>query len=121
MIIALCFAMMTGSPIVDLQRPELTIAQGYVESGMKAKARGKAGELGAWQVIEKYYGKVPKKLHQQAKQAESILNELLTDNADDLEKALQFYNSRKNTKAGKRYVAKVRQEAFRVCLLDILD
>lgn len=103
-----------------LERPHLTIAQGLVESNLNPKAKGKTGERGAWQVIPKQWGKVPKKLGQQAVQAEKILNELLAENDNDMFESLVKYNSFKNKEKGKAYARKVRKRAIEICLLDVL-
>lgn len=111
MIWILLTAVIATTPLADnLKRPALTIPQGIVESGLNTKARGKAGEKGAWQVREKYHGKVPKRLIDQGKQAEKILDELLKTTEGDMLKALSRYNG--SGKAADRYAAKVRQRAF---------
>ena len=74
------------------KRPALAAKQAVVESHANPKARGKKGEKGAWQVIEKDWGKVPKTPEGQAIQNEKILDELLQKNKGDLRKALTAYN-----------------------------
>jgi soluble lytic murein transglycosylase-like protein len=105
---------------VPLERPVLTHAQGQVESNLNPKAKGKAGERGAWQVLPREWGKVPKTLLGQARQSESILNELLAENSNDVFEALIKYNSFKNRKKGIEYAKKVRLRALEVSLIELI-
>ena len=98
-----------------LERPELTIAQGILESNLNTKAIGRAGEKGAWQVREKYWGKVPKSFKGQADQAEDILKELLEANNGNLRVALRKYNG-SGTKAH-RYANQVCKRTLERCLM----
>jgi hypothetical protein len=109
------FSLLIGSP--QLERPHLTIAQGYVESNMNRKAKGKAGEKGAWQVIESDWGKVPKDLKGQAFQAERILNELIKSNNGDIMIAVVKYNG--SCEAAYKYARKVRQRSIESALTRI--
>lgn len=43
-----------ATPIDNLKRPGLTIPQGQIESNLNYRAKGKAGERGAWQQIRRY-------------------------------------------------------------------
>ena len=107
------FSSLIGSP--QLERPHLTLAQGYIESNMNRKAVGKKGEKGAWQVREKYWGKVPKDLLGQAKQAERILNGRSLENCNSMHIALIRYNGR--GRAAVLYANKVRQKAIEIALM----
>ena len=79
-----------------------------VESNGTPWAVGKSGEKGAFQVIEKDWGKVSQHPDEQAKQAERILDELLEASKGNELKALAMYNggSHPNKKAWK-YAYKV--------------
>lgn len=79
-----------------------------VESNGTPWAVGKSGEKGAFQVIEKDWGKVSKNPDEQARQAQQILDELLEASGGNELKALAMYNggSRPNKKAWK-YAQKV--------------
>ena len=112
---SLLISMCLSSP--QLERPELTLTQGYVESNMNRNARGKKGEKGAWQVREKYWGKVPKHLLGQAQQSERILNELLAESNNNLHTALRKYNGR-GAKAVK-YANQVRKKTIERCILTV--
>lgn len=77
---------------MGLERPHFTIAQAIIESGANPKAVGKVGEKGAWQVQERYWGKVPKRFKAQAHQAENIYNILLEEERGDVRAATKRYN-----------------------------
>lgn len=79
------------------KRPELMAAIAMQESDGTPWAKGKAGEKGAWQVIEKDWGKVSSNPNEQAKQAERILDELL-EASGSTRKALSMYNGGSNPK-----------------------
>lgn len=100
-----------------LERPHLTIAQGMVESGLNQYAIGKSKEKGAWQVREKYWGKVPNKLHEQAQQSERILNELLRESRNDLYTAITKYNG--SGPEAVRYTKVVRKRTIERVLLKV--
>jgi len=104
-----------GAP--QLERPHLTVAQGYIESNMNRRARGKAGEKGAFQVREKYWGKVPKDLKGQAFQSERIMNELLKNCGGDLFLAVAKYNG--SGDASFRYARKVRQRSIESAVIRV--
>ena len=107
--------LMASLNFVGLERPELTLTQGLLESNLNTRAVGKAGEKGAWQVREKYWGKVPKTFKGQADQAEDILNELLETSNGDLRVALRKYNG-SGTKAH-RYANQVCKRTLERCLM----
>ena len=101
----------------DLQRPHLVIGQGLVESGMNQYAVGKDKDKGAFQVIEKYWGKVPKDMASQAKQNERIVDTLLAENDGDLFTAICRYNG--SGEQAVRYAALVRQKTIELCLMEV--
>ena len=107
------FSIFLGLP--HLERPHYTMAQGYVESNLNKKAVGKAGEKGAWQVREKYWGKVPKSLIGQAKHSERITNELVKRNGGSLFIATVRYNG--SGYQARRYAGKVLQKTFEIAVL----
>ena len=74
------------------KRPELMAAIAIQESDGTPWAKGKAGEKGAFQVIEKDWGKVSQHPDEQAKQAERILDELLEASKGNELKAIAMYN-----------------------------
>ena len=100
-----------------LERPVLTVGQGYIESGHRTRAIGKAGERGAFQVRECIWGKVPRGWKKQADQAEDILNDLLTENHGCMNKAVTKYNG--SGKKARIYQAKVFKKSIDIYLLDI--
>lgn len=61
------------------------------ESEFNPKARGRSGERGMFQVIPRYWGKVPTDPLAQAKQAEKILNSLIREHKS-FWKAVERYN-----------------------------
>lgn len=78
------------SPLADL-----LLSTAIEESGCTSDAIGKAGEQGAWQVIEKYWGPVPvNDLTAQAKQAERVIVvwSLANDARGDYLMAMARYN-----------------------------
>lgn len=74
-----------------LARPHITTAQGIVESGLNPKAVN-GGAKGAWQVKEKYWGKVPKDLNGQARHAEKVLSFIMKRDKCSVREALMKYN-----------------------------
>lgn len=114
----LLLAALSLSP-VDLQhleRPELVLAQGLVESGCNPYARGKAGEIGAFQVLESDWGRVPKSLLPQAMKTDRILDELVEEHGD-LNTGIERYNGSGRTAAPKRYRVTVVRKTLELCLL----
>lgn len=108
----LSVSVVTYQPVDNLKRPGLTIPIGQVESQLNPRARGRAGEKGAWQVIERWHGKVPKGLKRQARQHEQIMDGLIEENNGNINIAVMRYNSYKNHAAGRIYLAKVRKRAI---------
>lgn len=101
---------------VTLERPHLTLAQGYVESRFNKNAVGARGEKGGWQVNERIWGKVPKQLHKQAEQAEKILNDLIDNtDADTLYSGLCRYGGSSVKPCA--YADKVRLKALELAIL----
>ena len=105
--------------LTPLERPEIVVSQSFVEARHNVKAKGKAGEQGAFQVLPNEWGKVPKTWKKQADQNERIMNELIQENKGDIQKSISGYNSYKNKKKGKVYLAKVRKHAISVYILDV--
>ena len=102
----------------ELKRPVLTKAIGVIESGLNPFARGKHHERGAYQVIERHWGKVPRQLHEQGLQHERILEELLKASGGNVENAVRRYNGRGQKAA--RYARRVRREAIQIALLGVI-
>lgn len=60
----------------NIERPAFVVAQGMQESHMNQFEIGKYGERGAFQVREKYWGRVPRDLKGQIIQNEKIVGSL---------------------------------------------
>jgi hypothetical protein len=95
--------------------PLITIATGVVESDMNPLAVGRAMEKGAFQVIERHWGKVPKDLWRQAKQHNSILGSLVAGSGGDVWKAVERYNG--SGPMARIYVKKVQKQVIELALL----
>ena len=91
------------------KNPKLMAAVAIVESNGTPHAVGRSGERGAWQVIPKVWGSVPKSADGQARQAERILDELVAASPRrSLRCALARYNGGDKPKAvSYRYADKV--------------
>lgn len=100
------------------KRPALSAAQAIVESRGNIKARGKAGEKGAWQVREKYWGKVPGSAVKQALQNERIIEDLIRATGG-LPLAVERYNG--TGKKARVYSRKVLTLARRLDVLSAAD
>ena len=94
----------------------LATAQGLVESRLNPWAVGKANERGAWQVIEKYHGKVPATLPEQFCHYAKIMDGLRSAHHTE-EKAIERYNGK--GKKAKRYLALVQKKALEITLLGV--
>ena len=94
----------------------LATAQGLVESNLNPWAVGKANERGAWQVIEKYHGKVPATLPEQCRQYTKVMDGLVSEHGA-VEKAIIRYNG-SGVKA-KRYCQRVQKKALELTLLGV--
>jgi len=113
----LCILITALALTIPLQRPHLTLAQGIVESHCNPYAIGKAKEKGAYQVTEKYWGKVPQGHTAQAQQAEQIMNELLLASGNDVSHALELYNGGESNKATRKYRQRVISKALELAML----
>ena len=96
-------------------RPHLVIAQGIVESGMNKYAKGKAGEKGAWQALEKYWGKVPHSIVGQRAHHMKIMNDLVQEKRGNISAAIVGYNGK--GKKAKKYFCKVRRKSFELAII----
>lgn len=74
------------------EHPRVLAAMGAKESGFNPEAVGRAGEVGAWQVIPKHWGHPGRSLSSQAKKSEEILRELVEASNGKLEQAVRKYN-----------------------------
>jgi hypothetical protein len=90
--------------------PQVSMAIGHVESGLKTTAVGRAGERGAFQVMSRHWGRVPKTLRGQMLQHNRILCELNRECGGDLPRAIARYNG-KGRKA-RRYLGRVTHEVL---------
>ena len=102
---------------IELKRPHITVAQGYVESNMNPKAVGAQGEKGAWQIKEEYWGKVPRTLDKQALHAEQVLDKILKENDGNIRVSLARYNGR--GKKSRMYANKVMSKALELATMDM--
>lgn len=91
------------------KNPKLMASVAIVESNGTPHAVGRSGERGAWQVIPKVWGSVPKSADGQARQAERILDELVAASPRrSLLQGLSAYNTGSyNSKVGRQYAMKV--------------
>lgn len=74
--------------------PQVSLSIGHIESGMCASAVGRCGERGAFQVIPKHWGRVPKTLRRQMDQHNRVLVDLHRECGGDLLAAVVRYNGR---------------------------
>ena len=95
--------------------PQVSLAIGKVESGMNHRAVGRAGERGAFQVLEKHWGKVPRTLRGQMLQHDRVLRELHRECGGDLPLAITRYNGK--GKKARKYLGKVTREVLEQELL----
>lgn len=102
--------------LTPVERPHLVIAQGLVESGMNQYAVGKAKERGAWQVIARHWGRVPRTLINQQKQHSRIMRELVEEHGS-VELAVKRYNGA--GRGAERYLAKVRLKTLELTILGV--
>ena len=92
--------------------PEITIAQGMIESNLNPLVSGDSKQSsGAFQVQKKHWGAVPKCLYLQAKQSERILHSL----NGSFETKIQRYNGSGHKTV--LYKNKVRKQAIELALL----
>lgn len=79
--------------IGDTPLADLLLSVAIEESRCNKTSVGDAGEQGAWQVLENYWGPVPREdVHGQARQAEKIIVQLLESTRDDHQEAMAQYN-----------------------------
>jgi len=95
--------------------PLLVIAQGHVESNMNPYAIGRAKEKGAFQVIEKHWGKVPKSIYLQARQNERIIASLREESNGRIWTAVRKYNGK--GKKSREYTWKVQRKVIQIAML----
>lgn len=96
--------------VVKMKRPRLAAAQAIIESDGTVTARGTAGEIGIWQVIERDWGPTPKNdIQGQADQYESIMESLIKESDGNLRRALGKYNGDRTGKYARKVLAKVEQ------------
>lgn len=95
--------------IAKHKRPRLLAAVAAVESNGNPSARGKAGEIGAYQVTPKHWGAVPKDIAGQTDQAAKILEELLEANSGRIKPALSAYNGDTTGRYADKVMAKASQ------------
>ena len=92
-------------------RKRLLASVAVVESNGNPAAKGKAGEKGAWQIIEREWGTVPP-AHRpdlQADQATIILEQLIKDSNGNLRQALCRYNGDRSGAYSAKVMRKVAQ------------
>jgi len=87
------------------EHPRVLAAIAAQESGFDLHARGKAGEIGAYQIIPRDHGHPGSTWHSQTKAAERILQELVSDAGGRLRVAVRHYNG--SGPAAVRYSRKV--------------
>lgn len=96
--------------VVKMKRPRLAAAQAIIESDGTVTARGAAGEIGIWQVIERDWGPTPKNdIKGQADQYESIMESLIKESDGNLRKALGKYNGDRSGRYARKVLAKAQQ------------
>lgn len=96
--------------VARMKRPRLAAAQAIVESDGTVTARGAAGEIGIWQVIERDWGPTPKNdIKGQADQYESIMESLIKESDGNLRKALGKYNGDRSGKYARKVLSKVEK------------
>lgn len=103
--------------IQPIDRPHLTIAIGLTESGMNKYAQGRAGERGAYQVIPRIHGAVPKDLMGQTAQHERIMESLIREKKGRVDKAIIAYNGA-GPKA-RQYLVKVRKKVWELIVVGV--
>jgi len=108
---------LTASLAINPQdRPQLIIAQGIVESNMNPYATGRCGERGAYQVIPRIHGAVPKGIAAQTDQHVRIMNALLKQHKT-IRKAITRYNGA--GKQAERYYCKVRKKTIELQIVGV--
>lgn len=88
-----------ATAVLETKKPRLLAAVAVVESQGKTTAYNRKSKAkGAFQVKEKYWGKVNRDVVQQALQADRILDELYNANNGDIKKTLNAYGGDKTKK-----------------------
>ena len=101
--------------VAKRKRPRLLAAVAAEESNANPAAVGKAGEVTAWQIIEREWGYAGKTTEEHAKKAEEILEHLLTESHGNIRKALESYNGGTNPGLkSKRYAQRVINQIGKV-------
>jgi hypothetical protein len=98
-------------------RPQLVQAQGLIESGLNIYARGKAKERGAWQIQEKFWGKVPKDMRGQLDQHITIMQGLMAEKKGNIQQVITSYNGK--GKIARAYYCKVRKKTIEIGILGV--
>jgi len=75
-----------------LENGKVLAAIAAKESGFDVRALGRVGEVGAYQVLPKYWGDPGNNFSSQTEKADKILQELLDASNGDLAAALERYN-----------------------------
>lgn len=103
----------------QIQQPLLVKSVGIVESGLNHFAVGDSGaSKGAYQVQAKHWGKVPKDLYGQTKQADDILTVLAKENKGNHLVAVERYNGLGYM--AKRYQTKVIKKSMELYILEVV-
>lgn len=98
-------------------RPKLVEAQGLIESGINKFARGKRGEKGAWQVIERYHGKVSGDIRLQMDQHLEIMSRLYKEKKGNIVATVKSYNGK--GAGASRYYRKVCKKTLELQILGV--
>ncbi len=78
--------------LASYEHPRVLAAIAAKESNFRLNARGKAGEVGAFQIIPKYHGHPGKTWSSQTRAADRLLRDLVSDARGRLETAVIRYN-----------------------------
>lgn len=92
--------------------PRVLTAIASKESRFNPDAIGSAGEIGAWQVREKFWGHPGETLAEQAKASEAILRDLVDASGGQLKPAIRRYNG--SGKQAERYAEHVLKMALEI-------
>ena len=99
------------------ERHHLVQAQAIVESGVNQYAAGRAGERGAWQVIGRIWGRVPRSYPAQRAQHVKIMDTLVEECCGDVPTAIRRYNG--SGRATWVYLGKVRRKTIELQILSV--
>lgn len=78
--------------LASYEHPRVLAAIAAKESNFRLSARGKAGEVGAFQIIPKHHGHPGYTWSSQTSAADRLLRELLSDTGGRIEPAVRRYN-----------------------------